>query len=690
MMLHILIYTLCFMFFGGALMAQEMEDQRPAIVFYVSTEGNNRWSGRLSEPNDTKTDGPFASLQRARDAIRQLECRQVAGELRRSVNIIIRGGTYFLNEPLMFLPDDSGTAKCPVTFSAYKNEKPIISGGRRITGWQCKDRKSLWATELPDVKSGKWYFRSLRVGDRGAIRARHPNFDPENPRTGGWLFASKSTPKDTYDRIILDPEAFPDWENWDDAEVHIFPAWGWVNTVLKVDGVDKENHAILIKSQQDIRPGNRFFVANVREALDTPGEWCLDSKTGELLYLAIDEKFPDVEVVASAMDRLIVLQGDMERDKFVENIHFVGLTFSDTDYSLDEYYSPADAAIWFAGAKNCSVEECSFNNINGYAVKLEQRSHENQIISNKMLKLGQGGVILIGDNVTQPLNNLIAGNDIQDCGQIYKHVAGIYVTTGSGNKVIHNRIHRVPRYGISFKSFDGNSASHNNLAEYNEIIDSNLETNDTGAIETLGRDQKLSGNVIRFNLIRNVVGMNTTPDGKIVTPHFTWGIYLDDYSSGTTVYGNIVDGTVIGAICIHGGKDNVVENNIFMNGSERQMTLQPRDDFMTGNVFRHNIVVFKSMNSVLWYSWQHTWRKDRLSECDYNLYWHTGGLNLLNDQLKITPEGNFKAWQEAGFDHNSIIADPKFISIDDLQLSENSPAFRLGFKPIPIKYIGSK
>ena len=64
-------------------MAQEMGDQRPAIVFYVSTDGNDRWSGRLSEANDTKTDGPFASLKRARDAIRQLECRQVAGELRR-------------------------------------------------------------------------------------------------------------------------------------------------------------------------------------------------------------------------------------------------------------------------------------------------------------------------------------------------------------------------------------------------------------------------------------------------------------------------------------------------------------------------------------------------------------------------------------------------------------------------------
>jgi hypothetical protein len=667
----------------------EISQKSPEITFYVSKDGNDRWSGRLSEPNQAKTDGPFASLKHAKDAVRNLECRIVAGELRRQVNVFIREGTYFLDEPLVFTPDDSGNAKCSVTFSAYKDEKAVISGGRRITQWSHIEN-SLWKADLPDVKSGKWFFRSLRVGDKQAIRARYPNFDPQNPRTGGWLFVPKSIPENTYDRIPFDPSVFPDWENWDDAEVHIFPAWGWVNTVMKIKGVDKENHAILVDCSQDIRPGNRFFIANASQALDTPGEWCLDSKKGELTYWAVDEKPTDVEVVAPAMDRLIVIQGDISKNRFVENINFVNLTFSDTDFSLDGYYDPADSAIWFSGAKNCSIEGCSFNSVNGYAVKLDNKSNGNKIIDNKMIKLGQGGVITLGNSENQPFNNIIAGNDIQDCGQVYKHVAGVYITTGSGNIVAHNNIHRVPRYGISFKSYDKGNSSHNNIAEYNEIIDSNLETNDTGAIETLGRDNELSGNIIRFNFIRNVVGMNTTPEEKIVSPHFTWGIYLDDYSSGTTVYGNIVDGTVIGAMCIHGGKDNVFENNIFMNGSDRQMTLQPRDDFMTGNIFRHNIVVFRSTKSVLWYSWQNTWRPDRLSECDNNLYWHTGELNLLDENLKITPEGSFSAWRKLGFDQNSVIADPMLVSEEKPQLKDGSPAFKIGFKPIDLKIIGLK
>jgi parallel beta-helix repeat protein len=684
-LMMVLFEILFFILIGGNIMAQEMNDQAfSEITFYVSNDGNDRWSGRISEPNESKTDGPFASLKRAKDAVSNLECRYVAGELRRNVNIIIRGGVYYLNEPLVFSPDDAGSAKCSVTFSAYKNEKVIISGGRKITEWQKKDEsKPIWSAKLPD---SKWFFRTLRIGDKQAIRARYPNFDAENPLTGGWIFVSKDIPENAYDRIIFKAEDFPNWADWEGAEVHIFPAWGWVNTIMKVKNVNKENKEIYVDCKQDIRPGNRFFVANVKDALDSPGEWCLNN--GEVLYWADDKEFPNVDVVAPIMDRLIVLQGDIEKEKYVENIHFVGLTFKDTDYSLDGYYDPADSAIWLNGAKNCSIQDCVFDGVSGYAVRLAQRSHENKIIGNSMKKLGQGGVILLGNTANQPYNNIIEDNDIQDCGKIYKHVAGVYITTGSGNKVAHNNIYRMPRYGISFKSYDQNNSSHNNIAEYNRIIDTNLETNDTGAIETLGRDYQLSGNIIRFNLIRNVVGLNTTPDGKIITPYFTWGIYLDDYSSGTTVYGNIVDGNVIGGICIHGGKNNIFENNIFMNGLERQLTLQPRDDFMTGNIFKHNIIVYKNTNSVIWYSWQNTWQKDRLAECDYNLYWNTDGLDIANVDRHITPEGKYSSWLAVGFDHNSIIADPMFISLDDFQLNENSPAFKINFKPINVDLIG--
>jgi len=848
---------------GAILMAKVSKAGQKEIAFYVAPNGNDSWSGMLPAPNKAKTDGPFATLQRAVEAIRKLK-QQQGGKLKQPVTVYLRGGTYFLGQPIVLTPEDSGNPQAPITFRAYRNEKAIISGGRRITNWKRKtvNGKPALVAELPEVREGKWFFRLLRVGNDWAIRARHPNFDPKNPLTGGWLFAQwwgeswekgafnvgvgnihnvgdrlewivkvpasgeylvwvhyahnmkafgveamddrtvlkvgdgepvplrnlpdtgswgnfrwslaakiflpegeqklvwenvkggglnldafaftddhnwhpdkairilgwwgefridspqkgkhlllvqaeactkavgkeVSVPKPSLpgsrNRIVIARDKFPDWQDWSDAEVHIFPAWGWVNAIVKVEGVDKDKCALLVKCEQDIRPGNRFFVSSVREALDAPNEWFLDAKTGELIYLPPRGLDPTkVEIVAPTMDRLFVLQGDASANRFVEHIRFVGLTFTDTDYNAPGgYYVPADAAIWLVAARKCVIENCTFIRLGGYAVRLEQRSHENEIVGNTMTKLGGGGVIMMGETATQPYANLVAANDMSDLGLIYKHVAGVYATTGSDNKIVHNRIHRVPRYGISLKSYGQNASSHRNIVEFNEIVDSNLETNDTGAIETLGRDMKHTGNVIRFNFIRNVVGMGTTPDGEFLTPYFTWGIYLDDYSSGTTVYGNIVVGTVLGAVCIHGGKDNIVENNIFVDGKEHQIRLQPRDDFMTGNIFRRNIIVFSDPKAVVWYSYAHTWHRDRLAECDFNLYWHTGGIDLMKVERPITPEGTFAQWQSAGFDRHSIFADPLFVdpAKNDFRLRPNSPAFKLGFKPIPVERVGLK
>ncbi|MDW8122406.1 MAG: right-handed parallel beta-helix repeat-containing protein [Armatimonadota bacterium] len=494
------------------------------------------------------------------------------------------------------------------------------------------------------------------------------------------------------ERITLKPADLPKWKDWKGAQVHIFPAWGWVNAIVDVKGVDPDRHTLLVQCEQDIRPGNRFYIANVPEALDAPGEWFWDPQTGNITYWADEPDFPQITTVAAILDRLIHLKGNPQKGQWVEHIYIQGLTFRDTTYTAPGgYYDPADAAIWMTGARHCIVSDCTFEGLGGYAVRLDERSEHNKIIGNRMKALGQGGVVLMGNTATQPKHNLIAANEMSDLGQIYKHVAGVYVISGSGNRIAHNRIERVPRYGISLKSLDSNFYSHQNVVEFNELIDTNLETNDTGAIETLGRDQQDSGNVIRWNFIRNVVGLGTTYDGSFLSPYFTWGIYLDDYSSGTLVYGNVVIGTVLGAVCIHGGRNNVIENNIFVGGLERQFTFQPRDEFMVGNIIRKNIFYYDKKQTILFYSWAQTWGRHRLKECDRNIFWCTeGNVEELSD--RVTPEGNLTAWREAGFDQNSLVADPLFIAPkqNDFRLRPESPAYRLGFEPIPFEKIGPK
>ncbi|MDD4019648.1 MAG: hypothetical protein PHV28_17095, partial [Kiritimatiellae bacterium] len=46
---------------------------KDGVTFYVSTKGNDAWSGGLPAPNRAGTDGPFATVTRARDAVRALK-----------------------------------------------------------------------------------------------------------------------------------------------------------------------------------------------------------------------------------------------------------------------------------------------------------------------------------------------------------------------------------------------------------------------------------------------------------------------------------------------------------------------------------------------------------------------------------------------------------------------------------------
>ncbi len=126
------------------------------------------WMARtttLARPN-----APLASIARARDLLRP----RLAQGMKSDVLVLIRGGTYRLPQPLVFAPEDSGTDRHTVTYAAWPGEKVVLSGGRKISGWQ-RGQGQLWTVELPEVKAGPWYFRQLFVDGRRATRARTPN-----------------------------------------------------------------------------------------------------------------------------------------------------------------------------------------------------------------------------------------------------------------------------------------------------------------------------------------------------------------------------------------------------------------------------------------------------------------------------------------------------------------------------------
>ncbi len=100
--------------------------------FFVATNGSDAWSGTLERPNGSGTDGPLASLQGARDAIRRLR-GQAASQW--PVRVEVGDGTYALTAPLLLGLSDTGGPTNPIVYQAAPGARPLFSGGRRIHGW---------------------------------------------------------------------------------------------------------------------------------------------------------------------------------------------------------------------------------------------------------------------------------------------------------------------------------------------------------------------------------------------------------------------------------------------------------------------------------------------------------------------------------------------------------------------------
>ncbi|MCX6348370.1 MAG: hypothetical protein NTV79_02555, partial [Candidatus Aureabacteria bacterium] len=298
--------TLILAFMGSAM----------AAGLYVSTNGNDTWSGRLAAPNAERTDGPFATVARARDAVRQMKAGDPLGA---PVQVVIRGGTYLLNEPFQLGPADSGTAEFPITYAAYPGEKPILSGGRRLTGWR-PYRDRIWLCSLKDLGLQGLRPRQLFYRGERQVIARWPNRDPKRPRTGGFLYTEEQR---TDAQIRFKAGAFPRrWSRPTEVEVVIFPNYAWGNPSVPIAKLDPEQRLItLSRKVGEIWRGDRFYVQNALEELDAPGEWHLDRQAETVYFRPPDDGLPTEGAVVPALQNLVVLQGDFAKQRFVERVN---------------------------------------------------------------------------------------------------------------------------------------------------------------------------------------------------------------------------------------------------------------------------------------------------------------------------------------------------------------------------------
>jgi hypothetical protein len=685
---------------------QQNDNPSPTATYYVSPEGNDRWSGRLPAPAEGGKDGPFATITRARDAVRELKRN---GLLTGPVTVWLRGGRYPLRAPITFGPDDTA----PVTYSAYPGETPIVDGGERITGFRVEriGGREAWVTKLPEVERGAWYFRSLFVNGARRPRARFPKVGSEPERRRFHVMEDvPGTAKQaglfdgTWSFVAAPGDFDATWRNITDID--IVALHYWVEERMPVESfnpatrlVTSSRRSIFALKDDSAGTWARYYVENVFEALTEPGEWYLDGPTGTLSYLPMPGESPEtVEIYAPRTDELLVLAGKPAEEKYLEFIRFVGITFENADWHQPvgghdpdtgstpgiEYAASPQAAAGLGGAISlegtlfCAIEECTIRHVGLYGVDVRSGCRGNRIVGNEMTDCGGGGVKMSGADAhgresMQTGNNRVTDNHIHSCGRIFHSATGIILRHAFGNVVAHNHIHDLYYSGVScgWVWGYGPNVSRGNIIEKNHIHDlGHGWLSDMGGIYTLGIQP---GTVIRGNLIHGVTRAN----------YGGWAIYPDEGSSHIVIEGNVCYDTNSQPFHQHYGEENVVRNNLFAFGREAQVALS-RVDKRIGFTFERNIVITEGQ-PVFTGGYAHDPSKPGMIS-DLNLFWDVAGA------LEPAKETSFEAWRKHGHDIHSLVADPKCADIGnrDFALAADSPAFGLGFKAINLSDVGPR
>ncbi len=723
-------FVLLFLFRTISLPAQSFQqvDIQKNLILYVATNGNDNWSGKLTSPNPDKTDGPFASLEGARNAIRGMKKK---GLFTQPVTVMVLEGTYFLPKTFTLTPEDSGTESCTITYTAFPDHSPTICGGIKVTGWKPYNKK-IWQCDLKKYGYKGEAIKQLVYNNRIQVLARYPNLDKKDTINGGYLYLTKKNiDKDTVNvnskigKIKYDEN---DWRTWQQApteeargskrilkydpaklnpakwtslkqiQVYVYPYHNWGRNIIPIQDIDTVNHNILLKNDADYQliRDTRYYIENVFEELDTSGEWYINRDTSTL-YFYCNENPDNGNVFIPVIDKLTDIKGDAKTNQFAEFINFGGFNMQICKNS----------AVTLEASRNCTVFKNKIFNLEGSGIVIEGNCKNGKVLGNDISKIGGCGIVVMGSN------NLGSNNYIH---HLYQS-DGISLE-GTGNTISHNLIHHVLRIGIVF-------SGHNNVIEYNIIHHYGLGSTIPAGVyaNSITSPENITGTIIRFNKITDSVGYSMYKPGEWRDAP-CWGVWLDDYVSKTTVYGNILVRNVRGGVQLHGGENCLFENNILIAGLPSTMNHIRKDGRQCSNKILRNIVYYTAPDPRLMQRYGQIitgitgdansiaplffvgWAVPKVAadESDYNLFCPIGGSDLKDlyfykgaDLSLIGQWGNAPIpdrmawWRDQGFEkHSKTVKDPLFYDAknEDFRLKPNSPAFELGFKPIPVDQIG--
>ncbi|GAA4855322.1 hypothetical protein GCM10023310_37850 [Paenibacillus vulneris] len=519
------------------------QDQAPTQL-YVAKNGSDTFEGTMSRP--------FATLEKARDAIREMKS---AGALPPGgVKVTIRGGEYRFTDTFQLDERDSGTLDSPITYEAYQGEKVTISGGDTIDASMFRpvsDPSILG--RLPKEAGSKVMqldLKALGITDYGVLGSTS-NVPPELFINGNVMTLARwpNSGFTTVDQVVKTPDSAAGTGytfTYKDSGLHKWQSidytwmlgyWGndWATNDLQIKSIDQERTTIETYkgTSYAMKAGQRFYFYNILEELDAPGEWYVDRNTG-MLYLYPPAPLQESKIQLSLFNKNLITMNN------TSNVIFSHLAME----------VHRGNAIDITGGENNRIQYCEISKMGGYAVKING-GRNNGVYGSSIYSMGNGGVLLNGGDFTTltPAGNYADNNDIYNYARIKLTYTSAVELNGVGNRATHNKMHNAPHLAIQFRGND-------HVMEYNEIYDVVKETADASAIYS-GRSFVWRGNVINNNYFHDIIAS----DLRVSTA----AIYLDDYMSGVEMRGNVFYKIGKQAFKLANGRENVVENNLVID-----------------------------------------------------------------------------------------------------------------------------
>jgi len=412
-----------------------------ACDFYLSLLGSDLSSGDAPQR-------AFATLSRAHEA-----ATTAATSGCTLVTVHIGAGTWF--GPWVFPP----APPAPIVYRGATEGSPtIISGGLELTDFL--DSGGLWIARVPAHMNATQLF----VGSERRPCARSPNVVGNSAFAGDAFSAasthawaaplcpncSSSDPVNARGLVFDAGDGIdPSWD-FSFAEANIFVS-PWSNCVARVGSVTPNNRTLLfrescgsygLKSFPSYETGRRWFLENVRGALDAPGEWFLNATMATLEYLPLPgETLLGFTVTLAARPSLLVVsQGGLTFEDLT-------VVFSAGDPSGNRNGFSQTGAVEVA-ASGVTLQRITVAHASGNCVLLRPGVARFLLSNATLLDCGGHGVYM--DTQDQANDVLITDTRIHGVGFTYlSQPTGILLNGGSNISAVHNEILNSSYTGVS-------------------------------------------------------------------------------------------------------------------------------------------------------------------------------------------------------------------------------------------------